>query len=241
MFCNANREFWDYGCQRVRAHYYMIPRNIVIFLLFLNLAPSFGQSIQRCDCPKTIYAGTKADTIFYLSNGKSIVLCGYKNPESSPTNYSEFVLAVCGVDTIIDFWKALLTCEVRVIKDTLLVVQLENLPLGKNFQYQETPWTFEKIYFYKGNLERKLSINKKITIYSQRQIETVIVDFESQKPEFNDKIMNLANKLFIASISGDKKARKYFFDFPTKFGPLDGAYKEEYMYLTRMLQQWDRK
>ncbi|MCX6270418.1 MAG: hypothetical protein NTU44_04205 [Bacteroidetes bacterium] len=220
------------------AHYYMIPRSIVILLIILNLAPCFGQTNQNCDCPKTIYTGTKADTIFYLSNGKSIVLCGYKNPESSPTNYSEFVLAVCGIDTI---WKALSTCEVRIIKDTLLVVQLKNLPLGKNFQYQETPWKIEKIYFNKDDLQRKISINKQITFYNQRQIESVIVDFESLKPESDDNRMNLAYKLFIASISGDKKARSYFFDFPTKFGVLDGAYKEEYMDLTTMLQQWDRK
>lgn len=101
----------------------------------------------NCDCPKTQFAGTKADTSFNFSNGKIIVLCGYENPDSKPKTYSEFILAVCGQDTIIDFWDAMMTCRFKVKNDTLLVEHLQYLPTGKDFKYQETVWTIEKIYF----------------------------------------------------------------------------------------------
>lgn len=192
-----------------------------------------------CDCPKTQYAGTKPDTTFHLSDGKAIVLCGYKNPDSKPATFSEFVLSVCGQDTIIDFWGAVLTCRLKVSKDTLLVDQLQNLPTGKNFKYQETVWATEKIHFSGQKLVRKLMVNRQIRKYNQDEIQTVLKNYETAKPELDDSTMEIANKLFIATISGDKKARQYFKEFNNKFATLDGAFKEEYNDLTAMLEQWD--
>lgn len=194
-----------------------------------------------CDCPKTQFAGTKADTTFYLSNGKTIVLCGYKNPDSKPTTFSEFILSVCEQDTIIDFWGAVLTCRLKVSKDTLLIDQLQNLPTGKNFKFQETTWTTEKVYFNGQELVRKRVVNRQIGKYSQDEIQSVLKTYETAKPGLDDSKMELASKLFIATISGDKKARQYFKEFKNKFGTLDGAFSEEYNDLTAMLELWDRK
>jgi hypothetical protein len=142
---------------------------ITIILTFLTLTSIFGQTKKTsCDCPKTEYAGTKADTTFYLSNGKSFVLCGYKNPESKPTTFSEFILSVCGQDTIIDFWDAVLTCRLKVSKDTLFVDELQNLPTGKNFEDQETVWTTEKYIL----AEKKLLKNLWLTDKSENTTKT---------------------------------------------------------------------
>lgn len=220
----------------------MTRHSITIILIFLTLTSAFGQENKvACDCPKTQYAGTKSDTTFHLSNGKTIVLCGYKNPDSKPTTFSEFILAVCGEDTIIDFWGAVLTCRLKVNKDTLLVDQLQKLPTGKNFKFQETIWTTEKIYFSGQKLVRKLEVNRQIKKYCQDEIQTVLKTYETAKPVPDDSKMEIANKLFIATISGDKKARQYFKEFKSKFGTLDGAFTEEYGDLTAMLELWDRK
>lgn len=197
--------------------------------------------MTSCYCPKTEYAGTKADTAFQLSNGKTIVLCGYKNPESKPATFSEFILSVCGEDTIIDFWDAVLTCRLKVNKDTLLVDELQNLPTGRNFKYQETVWTTERIYFRGSKVVRKLVVNRQIRKYSQAEIQTVLKTYENAKQGLDDNKMVIANQLFIATISGDKRAGQYFKEFNNKFGTLDGAFKEEYSDLTAMLKLWDRK
>lgn len=215
---------------------------LTIILTFLTLTPAFGQSKKTsCDCPKTQYAGTKADTSFQLSNGKTIVLCGYRNPNDKPATFSEFILAVCGQDTIIDFWDAVLTCRVKINHDTLLVDQLENLPTGKNFEFQETIWTTEEIYFSGQKLVRKLMVNRQIRNYSQNEIQSVLKAYEMAKTGLDESKMEIANKLFMATISGDKKAREYFKEFKNKFGTLDGAFAEEYTALTSMLELWDRK
>ncbi|MFD2203862.1 hypothetical protein [Shivajiella indica] len=185
--------------------------------------------------------GSKPDTTFRLSNGKTIILCGYKNPESKPTTYSEFILSVCGQDTIIDFWGAVLTCRLRVNKDTLLVDQLQYLPTGTNFKFQETVWTTEKLHFSGQKIVRELVVNRQIRKYNQDEIQSVLKSYETAKLGLDDSKMELANKLFIATISGDKKARQYFKEFKSKFGTLDGAFSEEYSDLVAMLELWDRK
>ena len=211
----------------------------ILFTFFLSAAV-FGQTnTASCDCPITEYAGTTADEIFQLSNGKTIVLCGYKNPDSKPASFSEFILAVCGQDTIIDFWGAVLTCRLNVNKDTLLVNQLQNLPTGKNFEVEETVWTTEKIYFSGQKLVRKIVVNRQIRKYSQNEIELVLKSYETAKPGLNDSKMEIANKLFIAAISGNNKARQYFKEFEHTFEPLDGAFAEEYSDLSVMLEQWN--
>lgn len=206
---------------------------ITIIFTFWALTAVNGQTnIASCDCPKTQYAGTKSDTAFYFSNGKTIVLCGYENPESKPTTYSEFVLAACGQDTIIDFWDAVLTYRLKVNQDTLLVDQLQNLPTGENFEFQETIWTTEIIYFSGQKIIRK---------YKLYELQVVLEAYETATPGLDDNKMEIVNKLFIATISGNKKARQYFKEFENKFGTLDGAFSEEYSDLAAMLQLWDTK
>jgi hypothetical protein len=184
--------------------------SIIIILAIMNFATVFGQTKNViCNCPKTVYAGTKADTTFQLSNGKSIVLCGYKNPGTKPTTFSEFILAVCGQDTIIDFWGAILTCRLNVNKDTLFVELLKNLPIGLNFKFQETVWTTEKIYFNKQKIVRKLFVNKQITKYNNEEIRTVLTNFEREKPDLNENKIEIANQLFIAAVSGILKEHRF--------------------------------
>jgi hypothetical protein len=215
---------------------------ITIILTFLTLTSIYGQTNgTSCDCPKTQYAGAKADTTFQLSNGKTIVLCGYKNPDSKPTTFAEFILSVCGHDTIIDFWGAVLTCRLKVSKDTLFVDQLQNLPTGKNFKFQESTWTTEKIYFSGEKIVRKLEVNRQIRKYNHDEIQTVLKTYETAKSGLDDSKMEIANKLFVATISGDKKARQYFKEFESNFGTLDGTFAEEYSDLTAMLELWERK
>src|SRR5258708_5081848 len=106
---------------------------IILFTSLLLLTGSFcnGQiKYATCNCSKNIYNYTRADTAFHLSNGKTIVLCGDKGTkyENGKVYYSEFVLSVCGDDSIINkFWGAVQVCQVRVVKDTLIVETMVNL------------------------------------------------------------------------------------------------------------------
>jgi len=164
----------------------------------------------------------------------------YKYPNIRPTTFSEFTLFICGKDTIIDFWGAVLSCRTAFDNDTLTIHNLKNLPTAQDRQFQTTIWTSEKIYFENGNLRRQLTVNRKIYKYNREEILQTIEEFETAEINLNDNKMELANRLFISTISGDQKARQYFKEFKTRFGVLDGAFKEEYNDLTAMLRLWDK-
>ena len=123
--------------------------------------------------------------------------------------------SVFGQDSIIDFWDATLTCRLKVKKDTLIVERLENLPIGKNFVFQEAVWTIEKIYFNGQNIIRRILVKLQIPKYNNSEIQTVLKAFETAQPSIDSKTMEIANKLFIATISGSKTARLYFLTFMT--------------------------
>lgn len=216
-----------------------MPDNLIYLF---NLNNCFRTSKKAsCNCAQNEFvSATKAEATFNFSNGKTIALCGYKDTDIKPSGDSEFVLSVCGQDTIIGFWGAVQTCRVKMNKDIVLVQELKNLTVGKNFAYQPTVWTTEKIYFNGEELVRKLEVNKKIKKYNQAEIKAVLKAFETAKPKIDDNKMTIADKLFIAAISGSEKARKYFNEFPNKF-ELDGTYGEIYSELTEMLELWDNQ
>ena len=152
------------------------------------------------------------------------------------------MLSVCGLDSIIGFWGAVLTCHFKVNKDTLVVEEIQNFPTGKNFKYQEVVWTREKLYFDNQLVHRKLVVNRQIRKYTPSEIQAVLKEYKLANQTLDEDKMLLANRLFIAAISGEPRARQYFKEFEKKFSTqLDGANSEEYHELQAMLALWDEK
>ena len=221
----------------------------IVFVLAFSFC-SLGQVIRKsCNCPKDFHIQTSdntyqtiPDTTFHFANGKSVILCGYKDTETIKGQmlFSEFILAVCGQDTIIDFWGAVQTCKLRVNKDTLFIEDIKYLPIGKNLIYRETVWTIEKIYFAKGMIVRKLSPNLNIRKYTAQEIQNVIKEYETISKDSLEKAEILFDKLFMATISGDKRARTSFMSFKSKFPYLGEHFNEEFDATNEMLSLWDK-
>lgn len=193
-----------------------------------------------CKCAENDFSGTKTDTVYQLSNGKRIALCGYRNIENKPVDFSEFVLSVCGEKKIIDFWDATEKCNLRINKDTLIVEELINLPTQKDRNYETNIWGIDKIYFENNKVIKKYFINKNIKKYSEKEIGKTLIEYEKANEKLDEEKMQIINRLFIATISENKKARVYFYKFENKY-KLDGAFSEEYKNLKAMLEVWDKK
>ncbi|GAB2967269.1 hypothetical protein GCM10027048_42440 [Hymenobacter coalescens] len=212
---------------------------LLLLLALLTSGTVRGQGAKAaCACPPNEFAGTVADTAFHLASGRTLVLCGYRNEDSRPASFSEFVLAACGQQRIVGFWGSLLTCRLAVAGDTLLVQQLERLPTGPNFDFRETVWATERVYFVGDKAVRTFAVNRQLPRYSRQQIRAATTAYETA-PKGPGK-MELAHTLFLATISGSSAARQYFTAFKTRFGVLDGHDKEEYQKLAAMLALWDR-
>ena len=195
---------------------------------------------EDCKCGENDITGTKTDTVYKLSNGKRIALCGYRNIENKPINFSEFVLSVCGEKNIIDFWDATQTCNLRTKNDTLIVEEIIDLPTKKDRNYETNIWLIVKIYFENNKVIKKHFINKNIKRYSEKEIAKTLNEYENADEKIDDRKMELLNRLFISTISENKKAREYFYKFKDKY-KIDGAFSEEYNDLKAMLEVWDKQ
>ena len=208
---------------------------ILTFRLTIN---SWGQTQDKdCACPSNQYTDSKPETTFHFTNGKDISLCGYSETKDSEKIYSEFILAVCGQNNVIDFWDALTVCRITTNKDTLRIDELKNLPTGDDLKFISTVWRIEKIYFRDGQVERSSGLNRKIRKYNQREIKNVLTEYERLGKKLTYDNMDLVYRLFMATISGDKTAGKYLTD-KTRFETLDGAFQEDYEELMAMLKSW---
>jgi len=213
---------------------------------------SYAQS-QNCNCPANEFGyskAKKADTVFHLSNDKSIALYGSKDTEIAKgrTFYSEFVLAACGEKNVIKFWGAVLECQLKVKKNTLIVETVDSLTTGKNMRYKWTVWTMERIYFKNGKAVKDFKVNRQMPKYNAQEIQSTLKQYEEsvKKDEainnpnrVNNVNMEIADKLFISAISGSRQAREYLKHFRSHFGGLDGEYLEWYDNLTRKMKEWD--
>ncbi|HVW14923.1 MAG TPA: hypothetical protein VHB54_13900 [Mucilaginibacter sp.] len=145
-------------------------------------------------------------------------MCGYKDTVKGRTFYSEFVLAACGENHVIKFWRAVLNCQLHVYKDTLIVETLGSLPTGKNMQYKWTVWTIEQVYFKNGKAVNNLQVNWQIPKYGEQEIQSALKQYEQavnkdaasgNSNRINNVNMEIADKLFISALSGNQKARSY--------------------------------
>jgi hypothetical protein len=213
-------------------------------LLMISCFASAQKSAPVCKCPKTFWvaAGAKPAKIFHFSNNRSIGLYGGADTEiiKGKTLYSEFVLAACGAKKIIKFWGAMLTCDVKMANDTLYVNTLYPFPIGKAMKPHYIPWTIELIYFTGSEATRDSLINPNIPKYTPAQIARVFSQYQHTPNANNDTTIDLAEKLFISTLSGSKKAKYYLLNFHKKFTTLDGVYQEEYDTIMRMLKLWEK-
>lgn len=82
-------------------------------------------------------------------------------------------------------------------------------------------------------------LNWNVRKYKPQEIKQTLKEFETAPQKYHEDHMKLAYTLFISTISGDKTAAKYFRDFATRFGVLDGGDLGEYKDLEAMLSHWE--
>lgn len=202
-----------------------------LFILLFSFLPMHS---QNCNCLKDTMDGWKEsneppNATFSFKNGSKIILCGYEDNIDNVVYYGEFILLECGKAEPIDFWDGALTCRAFMENDILKVEELCNLPVGKDRDFVFTPWLVEELSYKKGELNR-VYFTKSIRKYSKEEIKQTLDEYTlAVKEGLPDYSEDLVAKLFVAALSGDKKATDYFKAFPDTFltdGGLSETYKE---------------
>lgn len=184
---------------------------------------------QECNCPlKAFFVDDANVKRTFLLGIRSIAVCGDRIIEGTDTVYSEFSLFECGNDTTLKEWGVLEPCRINMVKDTVYVNQLYFLPIGKNLAYSFEPFYIYKYWYQNNLLHKKQSFNTALRKYSKAEIEEVFKQHAKLKRGNVEENVNVADMLFWAYVSGNKKAELYFNKIETDFGPFDGYISEEW-------------
>lgn len=182
---------------------------IFIPLLTCSLLSRAGEI--SCDCPPgERSASPKPDTVFLFSNGRQIALCGYHNKDERGTALPAFALSVCSAGKTLGWWKAEGRYSIAMHEDTLYVDELIRLPAGDNMSELETVWATDRIWMEKSQVIRQFAVRRDLPVYTQPQITEVLASFETSDDRSPRFTIELAKRLFVAMLSGDKKAGEYF-------------------------------
>src|SRR5215203_4106209 len=112
-----------------------------IFLVIITLFLPYFISAQAvnskdCNCSRSEYMteGSALHKIFHFSNGKTVAICGYKNDDSS---FSDFVLNDCLANSSIRFYGAVERCNIHFVNDTLIIENREPLAIGSWYEFSD--------------------------------------------------------------------------------------------------------
>ena len=118
------------------------------------------------------------------------------------------------------------TCALPIF----IVAEFSGLPVGKGFEIVYVPFRGEKYFFRENKLNKVVFYPADLPRYSANQIKTVLSQYAKLTLPINnhDTMLLVAHRLCWASISGSGAAERHLQEMEKKFGPFDGAIKEEF-------------
>jgi hypothetical protein len=215
---------------------------IIISALPLSICAQVHKPV--CSCGNNKYSLTEEDTSFVFSNGEALALCRAGNGThvtQDKISYGGFILYDCRPGVFVnEYFDMFSSFQVSLNQDTFIVEQVDELPVGKHFEFRKTVWKIEKIFYVDGNLTRVILSNPEFPKYSKARIDSVKKSFENQATFNEYEVEDMFYRLMVAAIAGDEQAFQYFTDFRKKF-PLDGAYAMSYTAASNILALYKKK
>ena len=187
-----------------------------------------------CNCGPN---GMIADSAIILSNKKSISLCGVKTYSAIGTSFKYLSYGECNKSPIVRLTSSNAYLPL-VVKDTLHLLEMIQLPINPNYTYSSIAILQEKVWFYHDSLQSRSSINFNFPAYTHEQILDVFEQYQQMEVIYDKRVSILMDKLFVSAISGNVLAVKTFKNFEAKFTNLTGADKERYIELLAMLKKY---
>ena len=221
---------------------------IIAAQILLLLLPHLLFS-QECSCPRR-YAvdgyGAKHNLstpakIYSFTNNQKIALCGYADVEDNDTAYAEIALYICGQNKPIQQWGAATDCTVQQIGDTLVVAEIDQLPIGRNDTFISLPFYIHKFFFSGAPIQETAYYRTDIKKYSKAQIKDVLDQYKYLTKGNYEHTVDVARLLFWAYVSGSREAELYLKEIPNKCGPFDGVVAEEWADIWATFQRWKEK
>lgn len=206
---------------------------VIGFVYKSRIQPYYLELSNNCKCPTRYGQGEAIPVLKAEIGNTTVTVCGYLKQRHSEHSIkiSEFTISDCQTNKVIRFYGAVTTCEVIYTGEALEIVELDQLPVGKNFQWVETPCKKVKITNDSGDLK---FTNEQLAINLSRITEKDINSFVHKLPAYKDKgyfegVEDFIGKLLVCALAGSEQCQKVFYDIESHLNfAFDGAFKKFY-------------
>jgi hypothetical protein len=188
---------------------------------------------KRCQCFNGIGASEK-DTpvlIFEFSNGNSISICGYKDPDlqTSELNILEFNVFDCKSGESYVEYGAMENCIIKTKQDTLIIQLFEYLPVGKNWKWKSTQVAEQIITIDLNEIQPSEIFPKYEPIPIDNKMQTDFLSSLKKGKGFGNNWEDDLGKLEVLSLLGNEKAWEILKNYENFTGlQTDGAIAEQW-------------
>ena len=189
------------------------------------------------------YNSEDAKPVLNAKVGNSnLIVCGFLKQRQSANSVkiSEFTISNCETDEVLRFYGAVTTCQVSVKGEVLEIVELDRLPLGKNFKWIQTPYRKAILSDVAGtptfsDAEFVLDLSN----ISNSDVKSFVDELPNYKGKgYFQEIENFIGKLLICSLKGNEQCEIVFNDIDNYLNfVLDGALAEFHNDCKSVLEQ----
>ena len=203
---------------------------------------SYNAESTNCNCPQP-YNSEDAKPVLNAKVGNSnLTVCGFLKQRQSANSVkiSEFTISNCETDEVLRFYGAVTTCQVSVKGEVLEIVELDRLPLGKNFKWIQTPFRKAILSDVAGtptfsDAEFVLDLSN-ISNYDVKSFVDELPNYKGKG--YFQEIETFIGKLLICSLKGNEQCEIVLNDIDNYLNfVLDGALAEFHNDCKSVLEQ----
>ena len=186
-----------------------------------------------CKCFNGIGASDKDKPLltFNFSNGKSVSVCGYKDPdlETKNLNISEFNVFDCSNGKSYAQYGALQNCIIITKKDTLIIQLMKSFPIGENWKWKPIQIA-EQVITTDLNEIKAFEIKPKYKpTYIKPKQQSDFLNSLKKGQGFGGNWVDDLGKLEVLSLLGNEKAWGILKNYEEYIGEkTDGALAEQW-------------
>lgn len=197
--------------------------NILLISLMISISSLLYSQTENCGCFNGIGATKdhKPSLNIEFTNGIRITVCGYeqKKLRDNEVLISEFNVFDCRTGESLAEYGAVQNCLVKIENEILKIIELKNLPAGKNWKWKQVSIGLQQIVVK----ENKLTVLGQQPQYEKTEIEKEKVELllaELADLKGKGSLENpeeILGRLEILALNGNQKATDILTDFENYF------------------------
>jgi len=206
-----------------------------------RIQPYYPEESVYCNCHQTYNTQDTKPVMSTQVGHINLAICGYllQRQSAKSIKISGFTITNCETDEVIRSYGDLRTCQVIYNGRFVEIFELIRLPIGKGFQWIQTPYKTVEL----SDVSGAIAIGKEQFVLDLSDItDSDVNSFVDELPSYKgkgyfDEVETFIGKLLVCTLKGNKQCEAVFNDIRNYLDyALDGAASEFYSDCTSVLE-----